>query len=79
MSEQNPGDFEKGGQGALPPPRHKSPEMGETAGASLSAGVGYRMPIDGVSTDELGMDTQGPGQMHVQMPKNPAGMGTRFG
>lgn len=76
----NPGDASATNvDPAMPGPRVKTPETGDTMGASLTEGFGMKQSIADVDPHEIGADTQGPGQVHMQHPKTPAGRGTRFG
>jgi hypothetical protein len=77
----NPGQTEdqSATEPSLPGPRVMKEEAGMTAGANITDGFGYREGIHDVSTEELGMDTIGGGQVHQQMPKDAAGRKTRFG
>lgn len=76
-------DLEKDLNGPeLTGPRIQTPNQGDSglsAGADLAMGYAHRESIADVEPDELGMDTEGAGQMHQQMPKYAAGRGTRFG
>jgi hypothetical protein len=76
----NAGDTEeRATEPAMPGPRVTTPVVGETKGANLTEGFGSMEQIHDVTPEELGMDTQGGGQVHVQMPKGAAGRGTRWG
>ena len=77
---ENPGDASTSNTSpAMPGPRVSKPETGETSGSDLSKGLGYQMLIADVTPADIGADTQGGGQVHMQHPKNPAGRNTRFG
>ena len=79
-SGKNPGDVSPENVApGLPGPRVTTPEVGDTSGANLSAGFGYKMGIHDVTEESIGADTMGPGQVHQQMPKDKAGRGTKFG
>lgn len=78
---ENSGDVEQSNTDpAMPGPRVMELAKSETsAGNSITEGFGYREDIHGVTPSEIGADTIGGGQVHMQHPKNPAGRGTRFG
>jgi hypothetical protein len=77
---ENPGDTEHSNvDPAMPGPRVKTPERGDSAGASLTEGFACREEIHSVTPEDIGADTEGGGQVHMQHPKTPAGRGTRFG
>lgn len=77
---ENPGDASTSNtQPAMPGPRVTKPETGETAGADVTRGYAYCESIADVTPADIGADTQGGGQIHMQHPRNPAGRNTRFG
>ncbi len=77
---ENAGDTEVSNvEPGLPFTRVTKPERGETAGANLTEGFAHMEEIHSVTPEELGMDTEGGGQVHMQMPRNAAGRGTRWG
>lgn len=77
---ENPGDINVTNVSpAMPGPRVTEQAVGETAGADITKGYAYCKGIDDVTPESIGADTQGPGQVHMQHPKTPAGRGTRFG
>lgn len=77
---ENPGDASASNtEPAMPGPRVTKLEVGMTSGSDISQGFGYRDSIADVTPAEIGADTQGGGQIHMQHPKTPAGRGTRFG
>lgn len=76
----NSGDTEHANtEPAMPGPRVTTQAVGETKGANLTEGFAYMEGIHDVTTEEIGADTIGGGQVHMQHPKNAAGRGTRFG
>lgn len=77
---ENAGDTEQVNvDPALPGSRVKTPARGPTTGADLTEGFGMMEGIHDVTPADIGMDTEGGGQVHMQMPKTAAGRGTRFG
>lgn len=77
---ENPGDASTSNTSpAMPGPRVTKPETGETSGSDITKGMAYQQSIADVTPSEIGADTQGGGQIHMQHPRNPAGRGTRFG
>jgi hypothetical protein len=64
---------------ALPGTRIKTPDRGSSTGASLEDGVSCREEIHSVTPEDIGADTEGAGQIHMQHPKTSAGRGTRWG
>lgn len=77
---ENPGDTEEANvQPAMPGPRVMTPPKGVSTGADLTEGFACREEIHSVTAEEIGADTIGAGQVHMQHPKTPAGRGTRFG
>ena len=77
---ENPGDASASNTSpAMPGPRVTKPETGETSGSDITKGFGYQQSIADVTPADIGADTQGGGQVHMQHPKNTAGRGTRFG
>jgi hypothetical protein len=76
----NPGDASTSNtEPAMPGPRVTSPDIGMTQGSDITQGFGFRESIADVTPADIGADTQGGGQIHVQHPKTPAPRGTRFG
>lgn len=63
----------------LPGTRVRAPERSQSSGGSLEDGVSCREEIHSVTPEDIGADTEGAGQVHMQHPKTPAGRGTRFG
>jgi hypothetical protein len=77
---ENAGDTEATNvEPALPGSRVKAPEAGSSQGSDLAMGYGAREEISSVTPEDIGADTEGAGQVHMQHPKTPAGRGTRFG
>lgn len=64
---------------AMPGPRVMTPVQALSAGSDLSMGFGERIEIHSVTPNDIGADTIGGGNVHMQHPKNPCGRGTRFG
>lgn len=76
----NPGDTEQTNvDPAMPGPRVMGQVKSLASGASLADGFGEQMGIHDVAPSDIGADTIGGGQIHMQHPKTPAGRGTRFG
>lgn len=77
---ENPGDASTTNvDPAMPGPRVKTLDAGPTEGSNITLGYGMRQSIADVDPKEIGADTEGPGQVHMQHPKTSAGRGTRFG
>lgn len=77
---ENPGDTEQANvDPAMPGPRVMSLIKSDSAGASLSDGFGEMVEIHSIAPKEIGADTIGGGQIHMQHPKTSAPRGTRFG
>lgn len=77
---ENSGDTEQSNtEPAMPGPRVMKQVMDESQGSSLTNGFSECIGIHDITPEDIGADTIGGGQVHMQHPKNPAGRGTRFG
>lgn len=77
---ENPGDASASNTSpALPGQRVMKQETGETGGSDVTKGLAYQQSIADVTPADIGADTQGGGQIHMQHPKTPAGRSTKFG
>jgi hypothetical protein len=79
-SGNNPGDTEVTNvEPALPGTRVKTLEKGLNQNGDLQDGLSMKEEIHSVTPEDIGADTEGAGQVHMQHPKTAAPRGTRFG
>lgn len=83
IKSSNDADLNKALNGPeLSGPRVQTPNQGDTGlsgGSSLEDGYSMRESIASVTPEQLGMDTIGDSQMHMQAIKESAGRGTKWG